>query len=133
MIDVHLTYMHPLQFCICLCPLSFLLAVVHASSYLLPACTLGHLIHGPHTFIQVCPCLLSLLPAIVHTHSSFVPVHCLYLSTKSGGTKQKLSKSVTQKIKFCTGGGSAKILESTNFIACSQEKMFLLPLGPRHL
>ena len=104
-IDVHLTYMHPLQFCICLCPLSFLLAVVHASSYLLPTCTLGHLIHGPHTFIQVCPCLLSLLPAIVHTHSSFVPVHCLYLSTKSGGTKQKLSKSVTQKIKFCTGRG----------------------------
>src|ERR1700683_1145737 len=65
---------HPLQFCICPCPLLFLPAVVHAHSYLLPMRTLGHLIHGLHMFIRVCPCPLSFLPAIVCAHLSFVPV-----------------------------------------------------------
>ena len=70
---------HPLQFCICPCPLLFLPTVVCAHSYLLPMRTLGHLIHGLHTFIQVCPCPLSFLPAVVCTRSLFVPVHSLYL------------------------------------------------------
>src|ERR1700683_103135 len=70
---------HLLQFCIYPRPLLFLPAVVCAHSYLLPVHTLGHLIHGPRTFIWVCPCPLSFLPAIIHARSSFTPVRCLCL------------------------------------------------------